>query len=207
MDMEVDSDDEMNDPILIFPYEAMCLPYLPPPKSNTSSDSKSEAAIAATVGTITQVPRTGCRFLVLTRHMSTREAAEASAQSRERKGRKHMDLLDFDLGVMEHKNGKIEHVVVTLEDHVLKLEHDRVREENKRLKKKLKYAKMSDTLVRIDRDLVERDLYHLRVWAYGFYGEMVRSGVAEERSCEAIDVLATFGETQPIEPRGSPRDS
>ncbi|GKC62163.1 hypothetical protein Tco_1089761 [Tanacetum coccineum] len=62
MDMEVDSDDEMNDHVLIFPYEEMGSPYLPPPESDTSSDSKSEAAIAGTVGTITQVPRTGCRF-------------------------------------------------------------------------------------------------------------------------------------------------
>ncbi|GJS42069.1 putative reverse transcriptase domain-containing protein [Tanacetum coccineum] len=29
--------------------------------------------------------------------------------------------------------------------------------------------------------------------------------LVQERSCEAIDVLATFGETQPTEPRGSPR--
>ncbi|GJX61762.1 hypothetical protein Tco_0294662 [Tanacetum coccineum] len=41
------------------------------------------------------------RVLVLTRQMSTQEVAEALAQSREREGRKRMDLLDFDLGVVE----------------------------------------------------------------------------------------------------------
>nr|GEW66155.1 hypothetical protein [Tanacetum cinerariifolium] len=40
------------------------------------------------------------------------------------------------------------------------------------------------------------------------YGEMIQVGaVREERPSKAVDVLATFGETPPSEPRGSPRDS
>nr|GEV17132.1 hypothetical protein [Tanacetum cinerariifolium] len=118
-----------------------------------------------------------------------------------------MDLLDFELGVVERNNDKIEYVVVTLEDRVLKLKQDGVREENERLKKKLKSAKVSVTSPRIEKDQIERDLYHLRVWAYGFLGDMIPSRTVEERLSETIDVLAIFGETQPSEPRGSPLEA
>ncbi|GKD87357.1 putative reverse transcriptase domain-containing protein [Tanacetum coccineum] len=101
-------------------------------------------------------------------------------------------------------NSRVEHRVAKLEDCVLKLEQDRVREENEKLKKRLKSTKISDTLLWMDQDRVERDLYHLRVWAYRFYEEMNRAGFVGESPSEAIDVLAIFGETQPPEPRGSP---
>ncbi|GKD24994.1 hypothetical protein Tco_1231208, partial [Tanacetum coccineum] len=54
MDIEGDSDDEMDGLELIIPYEAMGSPYPQPPKLDTSSDSKPKDALAATVGTITQ---------------------------------------------------------------------------------------------------------------------------------------------------------
>ncbi|GJR05208.1 hypothetical protein Tco_0528192 [Tanacetum coccineum] len=117
---------------------------------------------------------------VLTRQMSTQEAAEALTQSREREGRRHMDLLDFDLGVVENNNDKIEHQVVSLGERDLKIEQDDVRGENKRLRRMLKSAKESVMFARMKRDKAERDIYHLRVWAYGFYKEMILSRVMEK---------------------------
>nr|GEY29586.1 hypothetical protein [Tanacetum cinerariifolium] len=55
---------------------------------------------------------------------------------------------------------------------------------------------------------VERDLYWIRVRAYGFYQEMIRRGVVfEDRPSEAIDVLVKDEESPSFAPRGSPRDS
>lgn len=56
MFQDVSSDEEMDEPELIHPYEAPGSPYPPPPLSDTSSDSEPETDEIATVGTITQVP-------------------------------------------------------------------------------------------------------------------------------------------------------
>ncbi|GJZ44004.1 hypothetical protein Tco_0591259 [Tanacetum coccineum] len=181
MDMEEDSKDEIDGPELIFPYEVVGSPNLPPSESDTSSDSEPEDDIAATVGTLTQVPLIGHKFpgsihvkggssstTPITYHpedlMSTREAAKTLAQSRDRESHRHMDLLDSDLGVVEHNNDKIENVVVTLDERVQRLDQYGFREDNQRLKKELKSAKLSATLVQMDKDQVERDFYELRVW-------------------------------------------
>ncbi|GKA34381.1 hypothetical protein Tco_0720810 [Tanacetum coccineum] len=100
---------------------------------------------------------------VLTGKMSTREAADTLAQSRDREIRRRMDLLDFNLGVVEHNNDKIKHVVVTLDERVQKLEEDGVRGENRRLRMMLKSAEESVMFARMERDRTERDLYELRV--------------------------------------------
>ncbi|GKC87568.1 hypothetical protein Tco_1148217, partial [Tanacetum coccineum] len=67
----------------------------------------------------------------------------ALAQSRDREGHRHLDILNFDLGIMEWNSDKVEYKVVTLEDRVLELEQDGVREENKRLRKKLESTNMT----------------------------------------------------------------
>ena len=59
---DVDTDDEMDEPELIYPYEAPGSPYPPPPLSDTSSDSEPETEEVATVGTIKQVPLVGRRL-------------------------------------------------------------------------------------------------------------------------------------------------
>ncbi|GJV23448.1 hypothetical protein Tco_1376143 [Tanacetum coccineum] len=202
----------MDSPELIFPYEVMGSPNAPPPESDTSSNSEFEAAHATSVVTITHIPPTGRKFPGSTHivgkpsfaaHVSYHPeelVPKALVQSRDREGRRCLDILEFYLGIVEWNGDKVEHKVVTLKDRILELEQDGVRKENKRLRKKLESAEVSVTLARIDRDRVERDLYHLRVCAYGFYRDMIRSGVVEERPNKAINVLAIFGETQPPEP-------
>ncbi|GKE33948.1 hypothetical protein Tco_1453270, partial [Tanacetum coccineum] len=62
--------------------------------------------------------------------------------------------------------------------------------ECKKLKKELEDARSSNTLLRMQKERVERDLYWTRVQAHEVYQEMIRRGVVfEERPNEAINVL------------------
>ncbi|GJS82614.1 hypothetical protein Tco_0749155 [Tanacetum coccineum] len=80
--------------------------------------------------------------------------------------------------------------------------------ECKKLKKELEETRLSNTLLRMQKERVERDLYWTRVQAYEFYQEMIRMGVVfEERPNEAIDVPVKDEESPSSELRGSPRDS
>ncbi|GKE50796.1 hypothetical protein Tco_1485952 [Tanacetum coccineum] len=63
------------------------------------------------------------------------------------------------------------------------------KDECEKLRKELEEARSSNTLLRMQNERVERDLYWTRVQAHEFYQEMIRRGfVFEERSNEAIDV-------------------
>ncbi|GJV73094.1 hypothetical protein Tco_0546149 [Tanacetum coccineum] len=45
------------------------------------------------------------------------------------------------------------------------------------------------------RERAERDLYEMMDWAHGFYEGMLMIKAVRDRPCEAIDVLAVFGES------------
>nr|GFA59818.1 putative reverse transcriptase domain-containing protein [Tanacetum cinerariifolium] len=63
----------------------------------------------------------------------------------------------------------------------------------------------NNTLLRMQSERVERDLYWTRVRAHEFYREMIRKGfVFEERPNEAIDVPTENEKSPSSEPRGSP---
>ncbi|GKE36251.1 hypothetical protein Tco_1459656 [Tanacetum coccineum] len=80
--------------------------------------------------------------------------------------------------------------------------------ECKKLKKESKEARFSNTLLRIQNERVERDLYWTRVQAHEFYQEMIRRGfVFEERPNKAIDVPVKDKESPSSEPQGFLRDS
>nr|GEY62969.1 hypothetical protein [Tanacetum cinerariifolium] len=74
--------------------------------------------------------------------------------------------------------------------------------------KKLEEARFSYTLLRMQNERVERDLYWTRVRAHEFYREMILRGfVFKERPNEAIDVSVEDEKSPSSEPRGSLRDS
>ncbi|GKC80967.1 hypothetical protein Tco_1136684 [Tanacetum coccineum] len=82
------------------------------------------------------------------------------------------------------------------------------RAECKKLKKELEETELSNALLHMQKERVERDLYCTRVQAHEFYQVMIRKGVMfEERLNEAIDVSVKDEESPSSEPRGSPRDS
>ncbi|GKB73486.1 putative reverse transcriptase domain-containing protein [Tanacetum coccineum] len=110
-----------------------------------------------------------------------------------------MKRLDSDLRDEIQYNNKIDQIVTTLGDHVRVLEEDKDREENKRLKRELE-----DT--RLSKDRVERDFYHMRVWAHGFYGEMVRVGAVREEGPSEVakDIAADQATRGDAEGAGGP---
>ncbi|GJT99968.1 hypothetical protein Tco_1110307 [Tanacetum coccineum] len=89
--------------------------------------------------------------------------------------------------------------VSTLEDQMrgLMLED---REEKQRPKKKLKVAQE-------EKEQMEQAFRHVVVWIRQHFGVEIPPSVDEERPIEANGDVTTFNDTQPSEPRGSPRDS
>nr|GEU48901.1 hypothetical protein [Tanacetum cinerariifolium] len=206
-EIDINLDDEINEAEVISPYEMMGSPKTPPHKPDTSSDSEGESSSAAYVDGDGDSLTPGymrrdinCLF-GLVQSLSRWLHAHALAQDMEKENYRRYAKLDLDLGVKEQFSSRVEHRVTVLEDRFIKFGDAKDREENKKLKRELEETRLS-------RDRVERDLYRMRVWAHEFYGEMVRvRAVREEGSSEAVDVLATLGETSPHKPRGSPRDS
>nr|GEV53494.1 hypothetical protein [Tanacetum cinerariifolium] len=80
------------------------------------------------------------------------------------------------------------------------------RVECKNLKKELEDARSTNTLLSMQKERVERDLYWTSIQAHQFYREMIRRGVVfEERPNEAIDVLVKDEESQSSEPIVPPK--
>nr|GEW56153.1 hypothetical protein [Tanacetum cinerariifolium] len=102
----------------------------------------------------------------------------------------------------------VEEGTTAMENLVKKLSNAEEKAECKKLKKELKEARSSNTLLRMQKERVERDLYWTRIRAHEFYQEMIRRGfLFEERPNEAINVLVKDEKSPSSEPRGSPRDS
>ncbi|GJU05571.1 putative reverse transcriptase domain-containing protein [Tanacetum coccineum] len=136
------------------------------------------------------------RVQSLSRRMSIRETAHARVEDREKENRRRYAKLDADLGVEEQFSSRVEGRMIVLEDCFREFGNAEDRVERKKLKRDLEEAKLSNTILRMDKEQVERDLYQMRAWAYGFYQEMIRiRAIPEERSSEAIDVLVVYGET------------
>nr|GEV65652.1 putative reverse transcriptase domain-containing protein [Tanacetum cinerariifolium] len=176
-EMDVDDDDEMNEPELIFSYEAD--PLNPPP---LGFDSEGESSSAAYDDDDGDILTPGCmrkdikslfrRVQSLSRRRTNRETTHARVKDREKANRRHYAKLDTYLA----------------EDKV----------DCKKLKRDLEKARLSNTVLCMDKEQVERDLYQMRTWAYEFYQEMVRViAVQKEGQSEVVDVLTTLGETSP----------
>ncbi|GJW28029.1 hypothetical protein Tco_0044904 [Tanacetum coccineum] len=198
-EMYMDLDDEIDEVEVISPYEMMGSSKTPPTKLDTSSDSETEAATVPTTGLTFQLPPPIRRFFgsIYVRGESSSVSYVDDDGDILTPGYMRRDINS----IFGRFSSGVEHRVTVLEDRFREYGNAKDREENKRLKREVEETRLS-------KDQVERDLYRMRVWAHRFYGEMVRVGaVREEGPSEAVDVLATLGETSPHEPRGSPRDS
>ncbi|GKC45851.1 hypothetical protein Tco_1063573, partial [Tanacetum coccineum] len=102
----------------------------------------------------------------------------------------------------------MEQGMAAMEKLVEKLGNTEDKVECRKLKRELEEARLSNTLLHMQNEQVERDLYWTRVRAYEFYQEMIRRGfVFEERPNEAINVPIEDEKSPLFELRGSPHDS
>ncbi|GJT55918.1 hypothetical protein Tco_0990972 [Tanacetum coccineum] len=142
----------------------------------------------------------------LKRRFCGREMAHALVKKKGKVKDKHYGKLILDLG--NEVRSSMEEGATALENLVRKFGNAEERAECKKLKKELEDARLNNTLLRMQKERVKRDLYWTRVQAYEFYQEMILRGVVfEERPNEAIDVPVKDEESSSSEPRGSPRDS
>ncbi|GJT76440.1 hypothetical protein Tco_1043165 [Tanacetum coccineum] len=94
-----------------------------------------------------------------------------------------------------------------MEDLIKEFGNAEERVECKKLKKELEEARLSNTLLYMQKERVETYLYWTRVQAHEFYQEMIRRGVVfEERPNEAIDVPVKDEESPSSELWGSTLD-
>ncbi|GKD62228.1 hypothetical protein Tco_1299737, partial [Tanacetum coccineum] len=184
-DMDIDDEEDQNEPELMFPYEEMNPLNTPPP----ASDSEPEDVIEVED---TVEPEN--------------EIVPASVHEVEKKGKakdEYYGKMILDLGYKVRSS--VEEGSAAMENWVRKLGNAEERSECKKLKKELKEARFSSTLLRMQNEQVERDLYWTRVQAHEFYQEMIRRGVVfKERPNEAIDVPVEDEESPSFEPWGSP---
>ncbi|GKC46805.1 hypothetical protein Tco_1064527 [Tanacetum coccineum] len=73
-----------------------------------------------------------------------------------------------------------------------------------RIKRRLDELEVSNTLAAIDPNRIERKLYIMRAWVFGFMSEVMGKGAMEARPSESIDVLAVYGDAKRLEPQGPP---
>ncbi|GKC09807.1 hypothetical protein Tco_1001417 [Tanacetum coccineum] len=231
-DVEIELDDDAE---LIFPYEVEGDKTPPPggvssnsePPNAESSDSVSsdseledeEADVAPedTFGTITQRPYVVRDFprgvLEASRTRSRVTEAElgkcqteiALLKSKNKIGEKEREILDQDLGNVEHVLGDVLERLKVLESG-----------ENATSTKKLVEAETRLAWARMERDIAERSLHESQVWNKRFYLDMVRIGAVPKPPSDEEDTerprkkskkSSSDGTEGPSEPRGPPSDS
>ncbi|GJZ64647.1 hypothetical protein Tco_0621068 [Tanacetum coccineum] len=114
--------------------------------------------------------------------------------------------LILDLG--NEVRSSVEQGTIAMEKLVEKLGNAEEKVECKKLKKELEEARFSNTFLHMQNERVERDIYWTRVRAHEFYREMIRRGfMFEERPNEVIEVPVKDKKSPSSEPRGSPHDA
>ncbi|GJV19057.1 hypothetical protein Tco_1368077 [Tanacetum coccineum] len=236
-DMEVDIEEDDNEPELTYPYEEVD-PLNPPPPASESEpedvievedtiESKDETVPVSVheVGESSTVPflqedsdglMPGLmrrdinsffgRMASLSRRLCGRETAHALVEKKGKAKDEYYGKLILNLG--NEVRSSVEEGTAAMENLVRKLGNAKEKAECKKLKKELEEARSSNTLLLMQNERVERDLYWTRVRAHEFYREMIRRGfVFEERPNEAIDVPVKDEKSPSSEPRGSPCNS
>ncbi|GJY60974.1 hypothetical protein Tco_0461631 [Tanacetum coccineum] len=189
-DMEIDIKEDKNETLLTYPYEEVD-PFNP---SSLASDSEPEDVIKVEDTSESEdeiVPA------------SVHEMAHALVKKKGKVKDEYYGRLILDMG--NEVRSSVEQGTAAMENLVKKLGNTKEKAECKKLKKELDEARSSNTLLRMQNERVERDLYWTRVRAHEFHQEMIRKGfVFEERPNEAIDVPVEDEKSPSSELRGSP---
>ncbi|GJX46484.1 putative reverse transcriptase domain-containing protein [Tanacetum coccineum] len=145
------------------------------------------------------------RMVNFLRRLCGRETAHALVEKKGKAKDRFYGKLILDLD--NEVRSSVEQGTAAMEKLVKKLKNVEEKAEYKKLKKELEEVRLRNTLLRMQNERVERDLYWTRVQAYEFYQEMIRRGfVFEERPNEAIDVPIEDEKSPLSEPQGSPLD-
>ncbi|GJV93596.1 hypothetical protein Tco_1541409 [Tanacetum coccineum] len=235
--MEVDIEEDENEPELTYPYEEVD-PLNPPPPASESEPKDAievenpieheEETIPASVHEIDE--SSTAPFLhedsdgllpgLMRRDINSLFGRMASLSRRlcgretahtlvEKKGKAKNEYYGkLILDLGNEVRSSVEQGTAAMENLVEKLGNAEDKVECKKLKKELEEARFSNTFLRMQNERVERDLYWTRVRAHEFYQEMIRRGfVFEERPNEAINVPIEDEKSPSSESRGSPHDS
>nr|GEX52235.1 hypothetical protein [Tanacetum cinerariifolium] len=174
-DMEIDIEEDENEPELTYTYKEID-PFNPlPPASESEPDDEIEVENPIEHEDET-VPA------------SVNEMAHELVEKKGKAKDKFYGKLILELG--NEVCSSVEQGTAVMEKLVEKLGNTKDEVECKKLKKELEEARFSNTLLCMQNERVERDLYWTRVQAHEFYQEMIHRGfVFKERSNEAINVL------------------
>ncbi|GJR49688.1 hypothetical protein Tco_1400209 [Tanacetum coccineum] len=162
-DMEVDIGEEENKPELTFPYEEAD-PLNPPPHGESSTatflredgDSLLPSFIRRDINSLFG------RIYSLSKRVCIRDTAHALVKNKGKEKDKYYGKLILDLG--NEVRSSVEERVTALEDPVREFCNAEERLECKKLKRELEEAGLSNTLLRMQNERVERDLYWTRVF-------------------------------------------
>nr|GEU93158.1 hypothetical protein [Tanacetum cinerariifolium] len=208
-DMEVDIKEDENEPELTFPYEeASPLNLLPPASDSEPEDvieventvEPEDETILASVHEVGESSTT--LFPSRGQQVCGHERTHALVKKKGKAKDKYYRKLILDLG--NEIRSSMKEGAATMENMVRKLGNDEERAECKKLKTNLEEARFRNTLLRMQNEQVESDIYWTRVQAHEFYQEMIRKGVMfKERLNEAIDIPVEDEESPSSEPRGS----
>nr|GEZ42901.1 hypothetical protein [Tanacetum cinerariifolium] len=137
----------------------------------------------------------------LSRRLCGRETTHALVEKKGKAKNEYYVKLILDLG--NEVRSSVEEGIAAMENLVKKLGNAKEKVKCIKLTREFKEARYSKTLLRMQNERVERDLYWTRVRAYEFYREMIHRGfVFEERPNEAIDVLVKDEKSPSSELRG-----
>ncbi|GKC34713.1 hypothetical protein Tco_1047097 [Tanacetum coccineum] len=203
--MEVDIEEDENEPELTYPYEEVdplnpLLLLLSQNLRMRSSDGLLYGLMGRDINSLFG------QMASLSRRLCGRETACALVEKKGKAKDEYYGKLILDLG--NEVSSSVEQGTAAMEKLVEKLGNAEDKVECKKLKKELEEARFSNTFLRMQNEQVERDLYWTGVRAHEFYQEMIHRGfMFKERPNEAINVPIEDEKSPSSEPRGSPRDS
>nr|GEZ95950.1 hypothetical protein [Tanacetum cinerariifolium] len=189
-DMEVDIKEDENETELTYPYEEVDPLNPSPPASESEPEDVIEVEDTAELEDET-VPA------------SVHETAHALVKKKGKAKDEYYGKLILDLGNVVQSS--MEERTAAMENLVRKLGNTEERAECKKLKKELEEARFSNTLLRMQNERVERDLYWTIVQAHEFYREMIRRGfMFDERPNVYLYCVITKMNPQIMPPKSAP---
>ncbi|GKA80255.1 hypothetical protein Tco_0786851, partial [Tanacetum coccineum] len=200
-DIKVDIEEDKNELELTFPYEEVDPLNPPPPASDSEPEDVIEVKDMVEPEDETVLASVH-KIASFSRQLYGRETRHALVKKKGKAKYEYYGKLILDLG--NEVQYSVEERTAPMENLVRKLGNAKERAECKKLKKELEEARFSNTLLRMQKERVEREIYWTRVRAHEFYQEMIRRGfVFKERPNEAINVSIEDEESPSSEPRGS----